>query len=66
MEIDEHHVANVADDRMKGSDRAMAAMGKLQESIISSPVFLIMSLGNVLPPVLHITLRIVLRLFRCC
>ena len=65
-EIDEHHVANVADDRMKSSDRAMAARGELQESIISSPVFLITSLGNVLPPVFHITLRIVLRLFRCC
>ena len=28
-EIDEHHVANVTDDRMEGSGRAMAARGKL-------------------------------------
>ena len=63
-EIDEHHVANVTDDRMEGSGRAMAARGKLHKSIVSSPVFPIGSLGNVVPPVLHITLGIVLKLFK--
>ena len=63
-EIDEHHVANVADGRMEGSRRAVAARGKLHKSIISSPVFPIASLGNVVPPVLYITLEIVLKLFK--
>ena len=62
-EIREHHVANVVDDRMNGSDRAMALRGKLHKSIVSSPVFPISSLDNVVPPVLHITLGIVLKMF---
>ena len=62
-EIKEHHVANVVDDRMDGSDWAMALRGKLHKSIVSSPVFPISSLGNVAPPVLHITLGIVLKMF---
>ena len=62
-EIREHHVANVVDDRMDGNDREMAARGKLHKSIASSPVFPISSLGNVVPPVLHITLGIVLKMF---
>ena len=32
-EIDEHHVADVTDDRMEDSGRVMAARGKLQKSI---------------------------------
>ena len=60
----EHHVANVTNDRMEGSGRAMAARGKLHKSIVSSPVFPIVSLENVVPPVLHITLGIVLKLFK--
>ena len=57
-EIDKHHVADVTDDRMEDSGRVMAARGKLQKSIVSSPVFLIRSLRNVVPPVLLITLGI--------
>ena len=49
---------------MEGSGRAMAAGGKLHKSIISGPVFPFVSLGNVIPPVLHITLGIVLKLFK--
>ena len=49
---------------MEDSGRAMAARGKLHESIISSPVFPIVSLGNVVPPVLHNTLGILLKLFK--
>ena len=62
-EIREHHVANVVDDRINGSDRAMALRGKLHKSIVSGLVFPISSLGNVVPPVLHITLGIVLKMF---
>ena len=62
-EIREYHVANVVDDRMDGSDRAMVLRGKLHKSIVSIPVFPISSLGNVVPPVLHITLGIVLKMF---
>ena len=62
-EIREHHVANVVDDRINGSDRAMALRGKLHKSILSGLVFPISSLGNVVPPVLHITLGIVLKMF---
>ena len=60
-EIDEHHVAN---DRIEGSGRAMTARGKLHKSIVSSPVFPIASLRNVVPPVLHIFLGNVLKLFK--
>ena len=49
---------------MDGSRRAMAARGKLHKSIVSSPVFPIASLGNVVPVVLHITLGIVLKLYK--
>ena len=49
---------------MEGSERAMAARGKLHKSIISSPLFPVVSLGNVVPPVLYITLGIVLKLFK--
>ena len=62
-EIREHHVVNVVDDRMNVSDQAMALRGKLHKSIVSSLVFPISSLGNVVPPVLHITLGIVLKMF---
>ena len=63
-EIDEHHLANVTDDGMEGSGRVMAARGKLQKSIVSSPVFPIASLENLVPVVLHITLEIVLKLYK--
>ena len=49
---------------MEGSGRGMAARGKLYKSIVSSLVFPIASLGNVVPPLLHITLGIVLKLFK--
>ena len=58
-EIKEHHVVNVVDNRMDGSDRAIAAGGKLHKSIVSSLMFPISSLGNVVLPVLNITLGIV-------
>ena len=61
--IDEHHVANVADDRVESSGGEMAARGKFHKSTISSPVFPIASLGNGVPLVLHIFLGIVLKLF---
>ena len=48
---------------MDGSDREMALRGKLHKSIVSSLVFPISSLGNAVPPVLHITLGIVLKMF---
>ena len=41
----------------------MAARGKLHKSIVSSPVFPILSLGNAVPPVLHVTSGIVLKMF---
>ena len=41
----------------------MAARGKLHKSIASSPVFPILSLGNAVPPVLHVTSGIVLKMF---
>ena len=41
----------------------MAARGKLHKSNLSSPVFPILSLGNVVPPVLHVTSGIVLKMF---
>ena len=63
-EIDEHHLVNVTDDGMEGSGRVMAARGKLQKSIVSSPVFPIASLENLVPVVLHITLEIVLKLYK--
>ena len=63
-ETDEHHLAHVTDDGMEGSGRAMAARGKLHKSIVISPVFPIASLGNVVPAVLHITLGIVLKLYK--
>ena len=62
-EIRAYHVANVVDDRMDRSDRAMVLRSKLHKSIVSIPVFPISSLGNVVPPVLHITLGIVLKMF---
>ena len=64
-EIDEH-VTNFADDRMdsSGTRRAISARGKLDKNITSSPVFLITSQGNVVPPVLHIILGVVLKLFK--
>ena len=62
-EIREHHVANVVDGRMDGSDREMALRSKLHKSIVNSLVLPISSLGNVVPPVLHITLGIVLKMF---
>ena len=55
-EIREHHVVNVVNNRLDGSDQAMALRGKLHGSIVSSPMSPISSLGNVVPPVLHITL----------
>ena len=63
-EINEHHIANVTNDRTEGSGRAMAARRKLHKSIVSSPVFPTASLGNVVPPVLNIILGIVLTFFK--
>ena len=63
VDIREHHVANVVDGRMDGSDREMALRSKLHKSIVNSLVFPISSLGNVVPPVLHITLGIALKMF---
>ena len=62
--IDQHHVANVADDRVESSGGEVAARGKFHKSTISSPVFPIASLGNGVPLVLHIFLGIVLKLFK--
>ena len=45
-EIREHHVTNVANDRMDGTDRLVTKIGKLHKSIVSSPVFPISSLDN--------------------
>ena len=42
----------------------MAARGKLDKSIVSSPVFPVPSLGNVVPPMLDPALRIVLKFFQ--
>ena len=66
QEIDEYHVTNFADDRMdsSGSRRVMPARGKLHKNIINRVVFPVMSQGNVLPPVLHIFLGVVLKLFK--
>ena len=64
-EIRENHVTNVVDDKMDGNEQAMAARGELYKSIISSLMFPISSLGNVVPPVLHITLGVVLKYSIC-
>ena len=45
-EIRDHHVTNVANDRMDGTDRLVTKIGKLHKSIVSSPVFPISSLDN--------------------
>ena len=64
-EIKEHHVANVLDDRGDSHQVcSLAIRGKHHKSIVSSPIFPIMFLENVVPPVLHITLGIVLKLFK--
>ena len=42
----------------------MAARGKLDKSIVSSPVFPVASQANAVPPMLDTALRIVLKLFQ--
>ena len=55
----ENFVANVVDDRVG----TVNTKGKHHFSIIGTPLIPITSLSNVVPPVLHITLGIVLKLF---
>ena len=62
-EIREHHVDIVVGDRMDGGERAMVTRGTLHKSILSSPVFPISSMGNVVPQLLDITLVYVLTMF---
>ena len=67
QEIREHYVANVLDDTGKGSSLTsalLAGRGKFHMSIVRNPIFPTVSLKNVVPPVLHITLDIVLKLFK--
>ena len=59
----EHHVAIVVSDRIYGGERAMVTRGPLHKSILSSSVFPISSMGNVVPQVLDITLVIILKMF---
>ena len=54
-------MANVVDDR--GGATNFAKRGKHHLSIVASPCFPILKLSNVVPPVLHITLGITLKLF---
>ena len=62
-EIREHHVAIVVGYRMDGGERAMVIRGTLHKSILSSPMFPISSMDNVVQQVLDITLVIVLKMF---
>ena len=55
----ENFIANVVDDRVGNVNRK----GKHHSSIIGTPLIPITSLSNIVPPVLHITLGIVLKLF---
>ena len=55
----ENFIANVVDDRVGTVNRK----GKHHFSIIGTPLIPITSLSNIVPPVLHITLGIVLKLF---
>ena len=55
----ENFIANVVDDRVGTVNRK----GKHHSSIIGTPLISITSLSNIVPPVLHITLGIVLKLF---
>ena len=54
--IREHHVVNVVNNRLDSSNQVMALRGKLHKSIVNSQMCPISSLGDVVPPVLHITL----------
>ena len=56
----ENFIANVVDDRIGTVNRK----GKHHSSIIGTPLIPINSLSNIVPPVLHITLGIVLKLFQ--
>ena len=55
----ENFIANVVDDRVGTVNRK----GKHHFSIIGTPLIPITSLANIVPPVLHITLGVVLKLF---
>ena len=55
----ENFIADVVDDRVGTVNRK----GKHHSSIIGTPLIPVTSLSNIVPPVLHITLGIVLKLF---
>ena len=54
------YAGNLSDDRAGGSLRKT---GKFHQSVCSLVIFPIKTVENVVPPVLHIMLGIVLRLF---
>ena len=55
----ENFIANIVDDRVGNVNRK----GKHHSSIIGTPLIPMTPLSNIVPPVLYITLRIVLKLF---
>ncbi|XP_066911411.1 uncharacterized protein, partial [Clytia hemisphaerica] len=59
-DLDAFYAGNLLDDRAKGDLRKL---GRFHASVCNHRIFPILTLRNVVPPVLHIMLGIVLRLF---
>ena len=62
-EMEGHYNANLADDRGNKGPIDLCSTGKHHESIKGRNLFRFIPLDNVVPPILHITLGTVLRLF---
>ena len=69
-EMESRFNENLADDRCNKGSLDLCSTGKFHESIVGRNLFKFVPLINVVPPVLHILLGIVLRLFKkllvCC
>ena len=64
LEMEDHYNANLSDDRSgHNQDLNLNKTGRLHASIARRNLFSFLPLDHVVPPVLHITLGIVLRLF---